>query len=101
MYNVSVKTKTEGKNNMATLEDIYPVIDMMKVSVFMVELEGKLQSMSTRPGGDLLTTWLSIDDFLTMISDDESDLTDTVNTWKDLGANEVYIDGFKMEAVAA
>lgn len=78
-----------------------PFIDMMKVSVFLAELESKLQGMSTRSEGDLLTTWLSIDDFLTMISEDASDLAETVKAWKELGANEVYIDGFKIEAAAA
>ena len=89
------------------------------------ELREYLQSMTSKPDGSLLTSWLDIDKFMSFIEDgincektlnhldgwggwSKDDLvpklkpifnmlkTETQN-WKSLGVNEVYFEGYKIE----
>lgn len=70
-------------------------------------VERNLQSLSAKPDGDLLTTWVTLSEFDALVVANKHEgpvglrellhrLATATENWKALGVDEVYIDGYAL-----
>ena len=122
IYEDGMASPVEGADEI-TIKHTREFVKFILESTHHKELVSVLQSMVTKPDGSLLTTWLSIDKFMSFVEEGlncekifkdfdgfggwhKEDLvpvllpifkmlsTETQN-WKELGVNEVYFEGYK------
>jgi hypothetical protein len=71
--------------------------------------ERNLQSLSAKVDGDLLTTWMPLAEFETLIIGDQHEgpvvlrelfrrIVKATEHWRGLGVDEVYFDGYELKA---
>lgn len=96
-----------------TDEVVLPPVDTQSLLNFVcgnewrVRFERDLQSLCAKNDGDLLTTWITIEEFDTLVTGGNMHegptalrellhrLASQTENWKSLGVEEVYFDGYK------